>query len=155
AAGVENRVYFRVRAPLGQAADLVGKIRDQEGRDVVSVRTDDSARPARNVGLGVFSIAPQPGKTYRLHISSPGGVKEAPALPAVQDARGALGLALSVPAGVIQAGKPIRAVLQHKAPAERSLVVGVYSHDRLVAQEAVAAKAGTTAVELNPAPAVG
>lgn len=146
-AGLETRVYFRVRNSQGQAVDLQGTIVDSHDRDVAAVQTFRLERqPELNCGLGVFTLQPQVGETYRLRVTSPQGVEIRAVLPAVQ----ATGLALRLPAAVGGSDEPIRAILHQNAP-RRNLVVGLFCHGRLVAQELVGANTESTEVRLTPA----
>jgi hypothetical protein len=145
-AGLDNRVYFRVRTPQGQPADLQGALVDSHDREVVRVQTVRAkGRPAPSCSLGVFTLRPQAGEVYRLRVTSPENTDIRAVLPPAQ----ATGLCLSLPAAVVRPDEPIRAVLQQSGPL-RQLVVGLFCHGRLVAQELVAGKAGNTEIMLTP-----
>jgi anti-sigma factor RsiW len=143
-AGVPNRVYFRVRTPQGQPAELEGQVMDSQGRPAATVQTARLADQA--AGAGVFRFLPQPGETYTLRGTSPTGMAVTAALPAVADH----GVALQVPAAVSREGEPIR-ILLHGTEPERPLLVGLFCGGRLVAQQRVTVKPGGTEVQLTPA----
>ena len=67
AAGIENRIYFSARDAQGRPLEIHGEIVDGKGVSVSRVETAGG-------GLGVFSIVPDAGETYRLKISSPAGI---------------------------------------------------------------------------------
>jgi hypothetical protein len=145
-AEVENRVYFRVRSPLGQSADLHGVLVDSQGRQVVAVQTAGrNGETAHTTGLGMFTFRPRVGESYRLEVSSPQGVAIHAPFPPVRTT----GVSLSLPNAVAAAKEPFRAIIQQTAP-ERNLVVGLFCRGRLVAQELVVAKTGSTEVRLTP-----
>src|SRR5262249_53244961 len=138
-AEVKNRVYFRVRTPLDQPANLQGAIVDSQGREVVAVQT------AQTAGLGVFIFRPRAGESYRLQGTSPGAVAIHASFPPVRTT----GVSLSLPNAVGGPYEPFRAVIQHTGP-EQNLIVALFCQGRLLAQELVAAKAGITEVRLSP-----
>jgi hypothetical protein len=139
-AGLESRVYFRVRDTQGTPVDMQGALVDEQGRDQqVSVGTKGQQ------GLGVFRFAPKSGHSYRVRITSPTGIQVRPKLPQVQEE----GLIFSVPEGISREGKPVRVWLR-KTGAEVGVVVAVLCQGRLVDQQAVTAGSSLTRVELNP-----
>ncbi|MCI0462848.1 MAG: MG2 domain-containing protein [Gemmataceae bacterium] len=146
-AGVPNRVYFRVHTMDGQRVDLEGPVVDSQGREVARVRTAGINEPADACrGLGVFLFLPQAGETYTLRSTIPG---EAPLVATLPPARPS-GLALHVPTGVTREGEPIRVFL-HSHQSARSMLLGLFSGGRLVAQQLVTVEPGGTEVRLMPA----
>jgi hypothetical protein len=141
-AGVENRVYVRVRTPSDRPAGLDGILLDRDGKEIARVGSAVTLAP--NQAVGVFSFTPRLGQEYRLKVTAPAGLKDV-SLPAAQKS----GLALSVPAGVTRTGEPIRARLTHPDLKERELVVAVSCRGRLVGQRSVIAPPGTTEVRLE------
>jgi hypothetical protein len=145
-ADLDNRVYFRVHTPPGQAADGKGIIVDSHGREVVAVSTVPSKGPsAPNSGLGMFTLRPRAGETYQLCLPSPQGRELRAALPPVQ----ATGVVLSLPAAVGGPDEPVR-VLLHRTGPERDLLVALFCQGRLLGQEFVASKSATTELRLAP-----
>jgi hypothetical protein len=150
-AGVSSRVYVRVRTPVGHPADLDGTVIDSQGKEVSRVHARHAAAAAPNVALGLFTFTPQAGEEYRLKFRTAesrralGWWGSVPLPPSR-----ASGLVLSVPTGVTGANEPIRVVIAHADEKDRELVVGVSCRGRLVAEEAVTARRGTTEVRLNP-----
>jgi hypothetical protein len=145
-AGVANRVYFRVRTSLGQPADLRGEIIDSKGNLVSSISTARSeGQRALTRGLGSFTLRPRAGETYKVRVTAPEGMEVSAVLPPVQ----ATGVALNLPAAVGGLEEPVHALVQQTEPA-RNLVVGLFCQGRLVGQELIAAKPGTTEVRLTP-----
>ena len=74
-AGLENRVYFAARNPLGKPVHVAGQILDRQGREVARVET------VRD-GLGSFRFVPRRGERYLLKVTQPVDVTNAPELPA-------------------------------------------------------------------------
>ena len=145
-ADLDNRVYFRVRTPLGQPAELQGVVIDSHGRDVVAVHTfHPESRRERGIGLGIFTLRPRLGETYRLRVTSPRGLDIVGALPPVQ----AKGLVLSLPSAVGRPGEPIRVLLRQTGPA-RDLVIALFCQGRLAGEELVTAESGSTELQLTP-----
>ncbi len=148
AADLPNRVYFQVRTTLGKAADLNGRLFEDGQPLSVAVKTlHDDQEPGVNQGMGRFDLTPKAGKKYELQIDSPVGITQRVALPEVKEDR----VELSVPEGVAEAGKPIKAVVRSKT--ERDLMVGLYCRGRLL--QSVQLKKGETEAVLNPESGVG
>lgn len=76
AAAGENRVYFTARDALGRPVDLKGWIVDDIGAYHAAVETVRDGR-------GVFRLAPEVGKRYRLLVEEPKGAESAAQLPLV------------------------------------------------------------------------
>jgi len=72
--GLESRVYFEARRPIGKPADVEGRVVDDRGEVVT---TFASVRD----GLGRFSITPEAGRSYRAEITQPAGIAETFTLP--------------------------------------------------------------------------
>jgi len=140
-AGVPGRVYFMVRTPIGKPADLKGTITD--GTNTISEVTTltDAENPGVNRGHGVFTLTPEPGKKYFLKLSSPIGIteptKDGYPLPAAK----ADGVALMALDAVTERGGAIRVRLQSAGP--KTLHVGAYVRERLIAQQKVSLEANT------------
>jgi hypothetical protein len=152
-AGLENRVYFQVRTPLGKPAEIKGRILDQDKKVVVDeVQTlNDADEPGVNQGQGRFAFTPKAGVKYQLKIDSPASVEGMIPLPQVRED----GVVLSIPKGVTTIVEPIQ-VRVRSAKTDRSLLVGAYCRGRLLAYKRVSVEKGKTApVELKPEPNVG
>ncbi len=148
AADLPNRVYFQVRTPLGKPADLTGRLLEDGKPLPIAVATvHDEKEPGVNQGMGRFEFTPKSGKTYALQIDSPAGIADPVALPKAIDDR----VALSVPDGVADAGRPIRVAVRSKT--ERPLLIGLYCRGRLL--QSVQLKKGETEAVLNPEAAAG
>ncbi|MFM9965402.1 MAG: MG2 domain-containing protein [Planctomycetaceae bacterium] len=95
-AGLENRVYFAARNPLGKPIHIAGQVLDQQGREVARAET------VRD-GLGSFRFTPSRGERYVLKVAQPVDVTNAPELPAVITGRPVL----DTGRGVFAANEPI------------------------------------------------
>jgi alpha-2-macroglobulin-like protein len=73
-AGVESRVYFEAKTPLGKPADVAGRIVDDQGSVLASFESWKE-------GLGRFTFTPSTGRTYKAEITKPEGVLEKYPLP--------------------------------------------------------------------------
>lgn len=73
-AGLENRVYFEARTPLGKPADVEGRIVDDLGNAVATFGS-------YHLGLGRASYLPASGRKYFAQVTKPVGVVERFALP--------------------------------------------------------------------------
>ena len=96
-AGLESRVYFAARNPLGKPVDVRGAVVDSQGRHVAGVATTHK-------GMGAFSIKPLPGEEYRLELDGTTGTQPAARLPEVSSDRKVV---LNTGLGVFQEGKPL------------------------------------------------
>jgi hypothetical protein len=145
-AGVPNRIYFRARDRLDRPAEVQGRIVSSLGEQLCSVQTGrlDGQSAA---GLGVFTLTPRIGESYRLLPSAPTPVSSAWPLP---QALG-VGVTLQLPAEIIGAGEPIKAVLQATGR-ERRMIVGAFCRGRLVAHQALMVGPGANELTLIPEP---
>ncbi len=75
-AGLENRVYFAAKNPLGKPIHVAGQVLDRQGREVARVETIRD-------GLGSFRFTPSRGERYVLKVAQPVDVTNAPELPVV------------------------------------------------------------------------
>ncbi|OCX51240.1 TonB-dependent receptor [Mucilaginibacter sp. PPCGB 2223] len=83
--GIRNKVAFKAVGADGLGVDVKGMVVDNEGQTVASITT-------QHLGMGVFVIMPQAGKTYSAKLTYPDGSEGTVALPKPADA----GYALSV-----------------------------------------------------------
>ena len=131
---VPGRVYFMVRTPIGKPADLKGTITDGTNTITEVATLTDAENPGVNRGHGVFTLTPERGKKYFLKIATPIGIteptKDGFPLPTAK----ADGVALTALDAVTERGGAIRVKLQ--APTgPKTLHVGAYARERLVAQQ--------------------
>ncbi len=82
-AGVENRIYFFSRDPLGEPVHLQGRVLDSQNRTVAELETVHEGR-------GAFRLMIDPQETYRVVIDSPAPKakqpeSEQPQLPQIRD----------------------------------------------------------------------
>ena len=145
-AGLENRVYFVGRNPLGKPVRFSGVILASRAGD--SERHGDNERPVRAIetiyeGMGVFSFVPRAGETYRLKITEPEGIENEAKLPEVAAGRDVL---LTTGTGVFAAGQPVQATVR-AAKAGLPLVVAAYCRGVQVGEQALVTQTGA---EGNP-----
>ncbi|MFO0880477.1 MAG: alpha-2-macroglobulin family protein [Gemmataceae bacterium] len=147
-AGLQNRVYFQARSPLGKPAQMRGVLlEDGQPMDVTLETLHDDARPGANQGQGVFGFTPKAGKKYEVRVDSPTGIADRKALPVVK----ADGVVLSVPGGVFQPGDPLKVQVHSSRP--RHLLIGAYCRGVLL--DTVELRPGSTEAVLRPASGVG
>jgi len=146
-AGAPNRVYFQARTVLDRPADLKGRIVDDKGKVVTEVQTlNDDKQAGANQGMGTFELTPVAGAAYELKIDAPVGIEGTYWLPKIM----ADGVVLHIPDGATAEDHPLRTVVR-SARRDRPLLVGVFSHGRLLAHESKTCKAGEAAqFELRP-----
>jgi hypothetical protein len=141
-AGVEDRVYFRVRTPDGKPVEFRGELFDGEKTVTAVTTVSDKDQPGANRGLGTVTFTPQAGKRYVLR----GPAGEFP-LPAAK----ADGVSLGIPAGVVGPTLPISVRLT--APSRKAVVVGAYTRGRPVATARAVLEPGkVNEVVLEPEP---
>jgi hypothetical protein len=143
-AGVPNRVYYRLRTPLGEP------VNNPQGSVIIM-----SMREPKNVilnveqkqGLGMFTFTPEINETYRLWVTHPGGPTEIPD-PFKKINVLARGVALSVPEAVSKEGTPLNVVV-HNTGAQRRLAILATCRGRLVAEEFLLAGTGERTISLT------
>ena len=72
-----GRVYFSARNTIGKPADVEGKVVDDRGELV-------SSFSSLHDGMGRFEIIPRAGRTYRVELSKPAGIRQTIAVPAAK-----------------------------------------------------------------------
>ncbi len=142
--GLENRVYFTGRDPLGKPVHVEGVIVDGAGREVARVETSHK-------GMGRFSLTPRMAETYSLKISKPTGISDHPSLPVVNLERHVV---LSTGTGVFGPQEPLRAELLSDRD-DQPLVLAAYCRGVLVGQQLVSAHKGSNSVEIPLSADVG
>lgn len=76
--GLESRVYFEAKTPLGKPADVEGNIIDDQGQLAARFTSYKD-------GLGRFTFIPAQGRTYRAEVTKPEGIIGAIQLPVAVD----------------------------------------------------------------------
>jgi hypothetical protein len=135
--GIENRVYFTAKNPVGKPVHLHAQVVNPKGMVVADVETTYE-------GMGVFRLMPSPNTSYRLKIKSPVGVKEEPELPAATSDRF---LVMNTGSGVFDANAPIEFNIRSAKP-NVPLVVGAWCRGVLVAQKPIITQ--DTPTGMNP-----
>jgi hypothetical protein len=141
-ANVPNRIYYRVRTPLGAPVD-------PEGYGIVLSDKDGILASERRQGIGAFTFTPKVNEKYTLCVtSSKKTLKES------DDAFQSLkiqpdGVALHVTDVVGKEGEPLRLEL-HNAGAPRKLGILATCRGRIVADEFVSMPKGTKKLRLVP-----
>jgi hypothetical protein len=142
--GVPGRIYFMVRTPIGKPADLKGTITDGTNTIAEVATLTDAENPGVNRGHGVFTLTPERGKKYFLKIATPIGIteptKDGFPLPSAK----ADGVALTALDAVTERGGAIRIRLQSPT-GPKTLHVGAYVRERLVAQQKLVLEANKPA----------
>src|SRR6185295_1325421 len=136
-AGLENRVYFVGRNPLGKPVHVEGKIVDSQNREVTKVETGHK-------GMGKFAFTPKADEKYSLKIDKPLGIANRPELPR---AGGEHQVVLSTGRGVFEPAKPIEVTVATET-AGMPLVVSAYCRGVQVGQQAITTKSGTQAISI-------
>ena len=149
--GARNRVYFQVRTPLGQPAELRGRMLDDRGDEVAQLETLAEDTPGAGQGMGAFWLRPYRNHTYRLKVDSPAGIEGTWTLSTAEMGE----VALSVPDAVTAAHEPIVARVR-SAFRDRALLIAAYCRGRLFDHRRVVVREGEElAVPLEPARGVG
>jgi hypothetical protein len=138
-ADVTNTVYFRATTSPGEPADVEGRLLDSGGHEVALVRTEphDAVR-----GLGVFTVTPRRGETYRLQITSPASASISPALRPARNS----GVALHVENPVDFEGEPVRVTV--RSVTLKQLLLVASCRERTVAQQYLSMPAGSMSTAL-------
>jgi hypothetical protein len=142
-AGLENRVYFAARNPLGKPIHVAGQILDGNGRAVAQVAT------VRD-GLGRFRFRPARGERYTLKVTQPLDVSNSPELPRALDRP----VVLDTGAGVFRANEPLTFTLR-VAGVSRPLQINASCRGLPIAEETLDATAGENSVTLSLPAQVG
>lgn len=137
-AGLENRVYFLARDGSGAPFPFAGRVVDDQGREVAQVETGYR-------GMGMFTLEPHPGESYRLEIASPAGIKAQPRLP--EPAHRAK-VVLTTGSGVFDAGKPLEFNVRATEP-DLPLVAAAYCRGVLVGHQVFVTSEGANEVAID------
>jgi hypothetical protein len=142
-AGLPGRVYYSVRDPAGEPADLLADVVDSRGTKVAETRVT-------TLGMGRFDLTPRAGETYRLAPREPKDVAlDGASIAAVDD-----GVALRSLDDVARASGALRFTVSATVPGEHA--VAAWCRGVLVAQETVRlARGEQKQVALQPTSDVG
>ncbi len=156
-AGVPNRVYFQVRTPANQPAELTGAILDARNQEVVRIQTlADDKEAGINQGLGSFTFKPKLGARYSLRIDAPIGIDRPIPLAWGNGLRiepRDRGVVLNIPQSVVDGD--INLTL-HNVQQARELLVGAYCRGRVLDHKFVKVEANQPAqVTLKPHAPIG
>ncbi len=149
-AGLQNRVYFTARDPLGKPVHIEGVV-------VGSGGTKDAAVETTHEGMGSFSFVPQADQAYRLMLVTPEGANNQPKLPDVSTDRK---IVISTSNAVFAAGAPLEFNIRAAEPG-LPLVAAAYcrgvhvGQQRLVTEVDTDAKNGSNLVVIPVAKGVG
>ncbi len=127
--GLENRVYFVARDPLGEPVHIKGTVVDGSGNDITSAETIHK-------GMGTFSFTPRAQRRYHLKITSPADVTGQPKLPKVSAEQKVV---FSTGTGVFDADAPLEFNLR-AAEADMPVVVSATCRGVSVGQQALVTK---------------
>jgi len=130
-AGLENRVYFVGRDPLGKPVHIEGTVVDSQGRAVAPVETTHE-------GMGSFTFTPLADESYRLEIHNPEGAENEPPLPEVNAEQR---IVLNTGIGVFEPGEPLEFNVRASEP-DVPLVVAAYCRGVPVGQQTLVTKTG-------------
>jgi len=128
-AGIENRVYFFARDPLGKPVHLEGRIVDESGSEVADAATVREGR-------GTFRFKPESGREYRFEVTSPQSTADPLPLP---KPNADCFVVMDTESGVFDAEQPI--LLKLRATQCAPLVVAAVCRGVQVGQQAIAAPA--------------
>ncbi|RYD91362.1 MAG: carboxypeptidase regulatory-like domain-containing protein, partial [Sphingobacteriales bacterium] len=92
--GVKSKVAFKATGTDGLGKDIKGIIKDGQGNTVTTFTT-------AHLGMGVFTLAPQVGKSYNAHITYADGLEKVLPLPKANDNSYVLTIDNSNPAVVV------------------------------------------------------
>lgn len=142
--GIENRVYFTARDPIGEPVHIEGRVVDAKGNELAKVETFHE-------GMGKFTFTPQAAATYRLEITKPDDVSSQPVLPV---AGGEQTVLLTTAEGVIGADQSLRATV-HATAEQPGLALAAYCRGVQVAGQVVPEGNGAHEILLALPPEVG
>ena len=83
--GLRSKVSFKAINPNGVGIDVKGTITDNDNNVVTEFASS-------HIGMGIFALTPQDGKTYTAHVTFADGTTATPDLPKIET--GAINLAL-------------------------------------------------------------
>lgn len=136
--GVPGRVYFAAKTPLGKPADVEGRVVDDRGTVVATLR---SIRD----GLGRFDLTPSSGRTYSVEITKPVGITSRFSVPAAKPS----GCALRA----VDGAAPDKVRVAAICDSAREIVVAAVLREQRVAGGAVQVEAKKPSLIELPVPA--
>jgi hypothetical protein len=137
-AGLENRVYFVGRNPLGKPVHVSGAI--VAGGGPKSPENEVGKVQTLHEGMGVFTITPRAGESYRLKITRPAGVQNEPKLPAASAERK---VSLTTGSGVFAPAAPLEFNVRAAKPG-LPLVAAAYCRGVQVGEQPLVTKSSAT-----------
>ena len=136
--GLESRVYFEAKTPVGKPADLAGVVVDARGRTVSQFRSSHEGR-------GVFTVTPVAGETYRFKITEPTGIGTTYPLPAVKKT----GVVLKSAQQKFQSGRPVQVAVTSST--DQAVTVTLAKRELEVASLKIDVRAGIPqTIQLTP-----
>ena len=133
--GLQNRVYFAARNPLGEPIHIQGEVLSRSGHAVAKIET------VRD-GMGRFEFVPKRGEKYTLKVISPVDVTNNPKLPSVVKALPVI----DTGEGVFDTNSPLSITVRNTK--KLTAVVRAVCRGQLVGQKNVKFKPGATSLQL-------
>jgi hypothetical protein len=148
-AGVQNRVYFRVRAKTGEAITSDGRlILWTNGKDgSLHILVDEPYQ----LGLGQFEFTPEVQETYTVRVTTPNTTAEIAQPFAKLGGVRMAGVVLHVANAVGKQGEPIRMTIRQQGPPRKLLLVA-QCRGQIVDERWVAVKGRDIDLTLEPTP---
>jgi len=91
---VSSKVAFKAVQEMGLGLDLKGEIVDNTGKVINSIQS-------QHQGMGVFTLLPESGKTYKANLIFANGIKKTVPLPEIKPSGIAISVVNSTPANII------------------------------------------------------
>lgn len=135
--GLENRVYFTARNPLGKPVELGGTLVDSEGFEAARVE-------AQHDGMGAFSFVPRGDLSYRLKVEKPSGVSGKIDLPFAAPRRPVV---LTTGRGIFEPGRPLEFNIRSAEPG-LPLVTAAWCRGVLVGHQPLVTSTGANEVSV-------
>lgn len=135
--GLENRVYFTARNPLGKPVELEGMLVDSEGFEAARVE-------AQHDGMGAFSFVPRGDLSYRLKVEKPSGVSGEIGLPLAAPRRPVV---LTTGRGIFEPGRPLEFNIRSAEPG-LPLVAAAWCRGVLVGHQPLVTNTGANEVSV-------
>lgn len=154
-AGVQNRVFYRVRSKSGEPVTSEGKVLLMTGKDKIPLPDLDSSY---EFGMGYLDFIPNPNEIYTICVTTPAKTEYLPNPFAKLGGIRSEGVVLQVvdplgeehaPKAVGNQGDPIRVTLRRQGPPRRLLVL-VQCRGQIVDQRWVDVKQGAVDLTLHP-----
>ena len=137
--GLPARIYFSAKNAIDKAADIEGKVVDDEGATVALIRSYHD-------GMGRFDLVPQPGRSYKVAITRPTGIARTFDLPAQKTA----GCSLQAIDDFVSARPEVRVAVW--CAQSQGVVTTAVLREKRVATVATSVRAGEPRVIALPVP---